>query len=291
MSLRSLRSNAFVVLMLLGFASSAPAQQALSLGAPPSLFADLTPAQVKFINSEFPVMVKEFTGMDGKLIPRMTIEDTANKLIVGTDQFSIFQGVEFAWAKAKHPELEPLMTAIYHSPRAQAVLVVKKDSKYKSFADLKGAAIQRLKVGKEHITLFLDKAAGGDPGKFFAKVDTTDNSESGLDAVLLGKVQAMVTDDASLNQYRDVNPGRYNRLAVIEKSSMFPSSCVAYVPKKVPDEVVQKFKNGMLKANESARGRDVMSSFKITAFQPVPAEYPQWLAEIQKEYPENGKSK
>jgi ABC-type phosphate/phosphonate transport system substrate-binding protein len=288
MSLRS--RGLFVVLVLLGAASSAPAQQ-LSLGAPPSLFADLLPAQVKFINSEFPVMVKEFTGMDGKLIPRMTIEDTANKLIAGTDQFSIFQGVEFAWAKAKHPELEPLMTAIYHHPQSQAVLVVKKDSKVKSFADLKGKPIERLKVGKEHIALFLDKAAGGDPSKFFAKVVTTDNSENGLDAVLLGKVEAMVTDDASLNQYRDVNPGRYNRLMVIEKSPMFPSSCVAYVPKKVPDEVVQKFKNGMLKANESARGRDVMSSFKITAFQLVPAEYPQWLAEIRKEYPENGGTK
>ena len=61
---------------------------------------------------------------------------------------------------------------------------------------------------------------------------------------------------------------------------------IFYVPSKVAPETVQKLRTGMLNANNSARSRDAMSTFKITAFQPVPAEYPTWVADIVKAYPE-----
>jgi hypothetical protein len=60
---------------------------------------------------------------------------------------------------------------------------------------------------------------------------------------------------------------------------------VFYVPNKVAPDIVRKMKSGMLLANKSARSRDAMATFKITAFEEVPAQYQTWVADIVKTYP------
>jgi ABC-type phosphate/phosphonate transport system substrate-binding protein len=289
MSVKTLRIHApwlALFAVLLG-TLAAPAQE-VSIGIVPSLMKDLSAGQQKFIRGEFPILVKEFTGLDGKLVEDSSVEEVARKTIDGTHQFAVFQGVEFAWVTEKNTELKPLLTAIYRTPRNQAVLVAKKGNPVKSVADLKGKPFGWVKAGKEHVVLFTEKIAGGDPAKFFGKMSAPTNPEAALDDVLLGKVDGAVVDQASLEVYKEVNPGRYNRLQIVSKSPEFPPSVVAYAQGKVNDQVLTQFKNGMLKANESPRGRDFMSSFRITAFQPVPAEYDTWLADIRKEFPAPG---
>jgi ABC-type phosphate/phosphonate transport system substrate-binding protein len=292
MSVQTLRINAIwlaLFTVLLG-TLAAPAQE-ISIGIVPSLMNDLSAGQQKFIRGEFPILVKEFTGLDGKLTEDKSFEEVAKKTLAGEHQFAVFQGVEFAWITAKHTGLKPLLTAIYRMPRHQAVLVAKKGSPVKSAADLKGKSLGWFKAGKAHVVLYTEKLAGGDPTKYFGKMVAPTNPEATLDDVLLGKVDGAVVDEASLEVYKEVNPGRYNRLQIVSKSVEFPPSVVAYAQGKVNDQMLTQFKNGMLKANDSPRGRDVMSSFRITAFQPVPAEYDTWLAEIRKEYPAPGGSR
>ena len=97
---------------------------------------------------------------------------------------------------------------------------------------------------------------------------------------------AAVVDQAALDNYKDVNPGRFARLRTIEESAPFPPMAVFYVPAKVPAETVKKFREGMLKANDSSKSRDAMSTFKITSFEPVPEMYSKWVTDILKDYPE-----
>src|SRR5690349_6217368 len=122
MHLRDARTTVAWLGFLTLAAAPAPAQE-ISIGVVPSLFADLTPGQQKFIRGEFPVLVKEFTGLSGKMVEGKSIDEVVDKVTKGTDQFAVFQGVELAWAREKHPELKPLLTAIYRNPRNQAVLV------------------------------------------------------------------------------------------------------------------------------------------------------------------------
>jgi len=229
--------------------------QTLSIGAPPSLFADLSPGQVKFLNEEFPRMVHDFTGLEAKLIPRLNLEQIGNDLESGEDTFALLQGVEYGRVKEKHSKVEPLLVGIYHVPQPRAALVVKKDAPAKSFADLKGQPIAILKAGKEHVYLFEKKGAGGDPEKFFSKIIATTNSEAALDDVLLGKCAGAIVDEAALNSYKEVNPGRFQRLRVAEQSPLFPPMGVFYIPGKLPADVVEKVRAGMLKANSDPRSR------------------------------------
>jgi ABC-type phosphate/phosphonate transport system substrate-binding protein len=260
--------------------------QTISIGVPPSLMQDMSSGQMKFVKDEFPAMVKEFTGIDSKLVPHDSVEAVGKKLIAGDDAFAILQGVEFGWLKAKHPEIQPVLVGIYHVTQPRALLLTKKDDAGTSFADFKGRSVAILKAGKEYIYLFVNKGTGGDPKQFFGKIVETTNAETALDDILLGKVAAALVDQASLDNYKDVNPGRFARLRVVEQSDPFPPMGLFYVPGKTPADIVEKFRTGMLKANDSARSRDAMSTFKITSFELVPTEYATWVADIVKAYPE-----
>jgi ABC-type phosphate/phosphonate transport system substrate-binding protein len=277
--------------MTVAFAFIAMAQipasaQTISVGVPPSLMQDLSIGQKKFLNDEFPAMLKEFTGYDSKLAAHDSIGQVGKMLDEGKDQFAILQGVEYGWLKAKHPDIQPLVIGIYHVTRPKAILLAKKDDAAKSIADLKGRPIALLKAGKEFIQLFARKEAGGDPKQFFGKILETSNAEIALDGILLGKVAAAIVDQASLDNYKDVNPGRFARLRVVEESAPFPPMAVLYIPSKVAPEIVEKFRGGILNANTSSKSRDAMATFKITAFEAVPAEYANWVAESVKAYPE-----
>jgi ABC-type phosphate/phosphonate transport system substrate-binding protein len=262
------------------------AAQAVSFALPPSLIQDMSLGQKKFVREEFPVMLKDFTGLDASVAIRDSLDTVGKNLAEGTDQFAILQGVEYGWLKAKHPEVQPLLLGIYHVMQPKALLLTKKDDAAKSFADLKGRPIALLKAGKEYITLFAKKGAGGELKPFFSKVVESSNAEAVLDDILLGKVAAAIVDQASLENYKDVNPGRFARLRTVEESAPFPPMAVFYIPSKVGADVVEKMRTGMLNANKSSKSRDAMSTFKITSFEPVPAEYATWVADIVKEYPQ-----
>ena len=159
-----------LLLALAVFAAVPASADPISIGLPPSLVQDMSPGQLKFLNAEFPVMVKDFSGLDAKVARRKSIDALGDSLASGADQFAIMQGVEYGWLKARHPEIEPLLLGIYHVTQPKALLMGKKGDAAKSFADLKGQPLSLLKAGKEYIYLFEKKGAGGDLKAFFGKI-------------------------------------------------------------------------------------------------------------------------
>lgn len=276
------------ILTLAWLALSAPvvaAQGPISIGIAPTLMDDLNPGQQRFVKGEFPLLVKDFTGLDGTLAIAKNIDELAARAKAGTDAFAVFQGIEFSWLTKKHAELVPLLVATYRTPRSEGLLVVKKDGPLSAVGDLKGKKLTWLRQGKEHVRLFVNQSAGGDPKGFFGPIVTPENAEVALDALLLNTADVAAVDQASLDIYQEVNPGRAARLKTLARSAPLPPTIVAYVKGKTPADVVERFRAGMLKANESERGRDVMSSFKITRFEPIPPTLGAWIAEGLKAYP------
>ena len=260
----------------------------IHLGMLDSLVKDLTPGKQKIVESEFPDMVKEFTGFQSKLFQGGDPFTGAKKLADGQWHLGVFQGVEFAWAQSKDPKLRPLMIAVGQEKTIRALVVAKKDSPVKSVADLKGKNIHLL-TGREHCRLFADKAADGDAKKHFGKVSLMNNTEMALDDILRGKVEAVVADNTVLENYKSVKPGSYNRLKIVAESETFPATTIAYREGGLNEKAREQFKRGMLKANETDKGRDMMANFNVYAFEPAPADYPKQLEAILKAYPAPGK--
>ena len=255
----------------------------IHIGMVDSLVKDLSPGKQKIIDADFPDMVKEFTGFGSKVLQGGNPFAGAKKLADGQWHLGVFQGVEFGWAQAKDPKLQPLMVAVGSQNSIHALVVAKKESALKGFDDLKGKAVVVLQ-GREHCRLFAEKGAGGDAKKSF-KVHGTNNAEMALDDVLRGKYAAAVVDSTAFENYREIQPGRFNRLKMLAQSEAFPASVIAYRQGSLSDKVLNQFKSGMLKANDSAKGRDLMANFNITAFHEPPADYAKQLSAITKAYP------
>lgn len=283
--------SVFAALIGLGGAAisvpvSAQGNAAVTIAMVPSLLDDLSKSERKIVDDEFPMLVKDFTGLNGTLVKATSAKDVADRLVAGTAQFGVFQGIEFAEAQAAAPSLKPLLLAEYRHPTNTAVLVVKKDGDIKTFADLKGKDVQFLKQGKEHVHRYMQKEAGGDPAKFFAKMTGSSNHEAILDSVASDRFQGAIVDRNAVELYKEAKGAVFNRnLMVAAESQPFPTSVIAYDPKKANEAVVKQFENGLLKANKSEKGREFMNTFRITAFTPVPADFDKALTAIRTAYP------
>jgi ABC-type phosphate/phosphonate transport system substrate-binding protein len=271
--------------------SSPPADTSgpVKIGMVQTLFADIPQSLVNVLARPFGSLMKEQTGVDGQLIIAGDAFHVGKLLHENQYQLGIFQGIEFAWAQQKFPDLRPLMIAVSKHHHLRAKLVVDKDGNISSFASLKGKAVALPQRSKSHVRLFLEKncaeAGRCDAKDFLGKITRPSGVEDALNDILLGNVQAAVVDSLGLEYYAADKPGCYSGLKVIQVSEPFPTGVIAYRDGVLDKEILDRFKDGMVNANKSVRAVQYMNMFQLTAFESVPADFPQTVANILKAYP------
>jgi ABC-type phosphate/phosphonate transport system substrate-binding protein len=269
-------------------AAPAASGHALRLGISSTLFQGMPEAIVIALMKPFEGLLIEQTGMNGELVPSGDGVGVAQSLVDGKIDVGVLEGVEFAWERQKHPDLKPLMITVNQEMSLHASIVVPKDSSAERFADLKGKPVELFRNCREHCRLFLKhlcKQAGHQPEQFFSKVKQVDNAEAVLDDVADKAVAAAVVDNLWLESFRRRKPARFALLKVIEKSITFPASVVVYREGTLDDATRHKFQQGMLNANKSVIGKQMLTMWKLTAFEMVPTDYEQTVTEFVKVYP------
>jgi ABC-type phosphate/phosphonate transport system substrate-binding protein len=253
-----------------------------------TLFRDMPQATVMAVMQPFGALMESQTGVSGELVPAGEADNLAQQIVDDKIQLGVFHGIEFAWAKTKHPELRALVIAINKVRHLQAYVVVRADSKTKTFADVGGKAMALPRGSREHCYLFLahlcNDSRQGVQG-FFSAVTTPTNMEDALDDVVDGSVQAAVVDDVSLDCFKRRKPGRFAKLRVLASSETFPPAVVAYRPGSLDDVTLQRFRDGLMNSSNTVLGRQLLTLWKLTAFEAVPSDYDQLLREIVKVYP------
>lgn len=278
------------VLALSGQVADPPPQPGpVEIGIVQTLFTDIPQALVNICAAPFTDLLKDQTGINGKLTIAGDAFFVGKLLHENKYQLGIFQGIEFAWAQQKYPDLEPLMIAVNYFPVLHANLVVRNDNHAAGFAGVQGKDLALPKRSKLHITLFLSKgcdACGqGDPSKFFRKVSRPESLTDALDSIHEGDIQAAVVDDVGLDHYKDLKPGCFKRLKVIVKSEKFPTSVIAYRKNTLNKETLARLKSGMVNAKNDTRARERMALFQLTSFEEIPATYAKNLTTILRAYP------
>jgi len=267
---------------------SGTASDPLIIGMAETMLRDVNVSERDILGERVTALVKEFTGLTGKLKIEAGAAEVARQLDAKEVQLGVMQGVEFAWMQKKHPKLKAFMVApsdARENRHLYALLLVRKAGGAKSIADLKGKNIAYPKRSKEHLRLFTEKRTGGEPTAFFKSRDTTMSTENALDALVEGKVDAVIADRNAAEFYRRIKPGAYAKLTVAEKSEAFPISVLVYSDGAVAKKILDRFRSGMRKANTSDRGQDLMADWGIVSFNPVAATYQQDLEAIRKTYP------
>ncbi len=253
-----------------------------------SLFRDVPPALVKLLTPPFQSMMRDQTGLEGEIIPAGEALDLGKQLNDKSLQLGVFHGFEFAWVHQRYPDLKPLVIAINRHRLLKAYLVVRNDNPAASFGDLKGKVISVPRRSREHCHLFLDRELAKVPAvesEFFGKVVNHSSIEDALDDILRDKVQAVLVDGVALESYEQVKSGCFARLKVLRESEVFPPAVVVYRQGAIDDVTLGKFKDGMITANQSTRGKELMATWKLTAFESVPADFDLVLSNILKAYP------
>jgi ABC-type phosphate/phosphonate transport system substrate-binding protein len=282
-----------VGLGLAGLRFAAPAQAesrpaAVQIGMVNSLFLNTPDNLLSAMMQPFQALMESQTGVPGKIQPGGDVFQLAEALNNNKVQLGVFHGVEFGWAKEKYPELRPLMIAVNENRNLRAWILVRDGSNIQSLADLTGKALGMSKHTRHHCHLFLERRCeelGHKPEQFFGRIVTLRNSEVAIEALLSDSVQAVLIDDLSGNCYKRYKPAQFATLKLLETSPTFPAGVVAYRPGALDEATLRRFREGMLNANKNTMGRQMMTMWRLTAFEKIPADFDASLASIIKAYP------
>ncbi len=277
--------------ILLLLATNLPAQDGkkiLHLGTSGSLGVGTSKDKQKAALDLLHQFIRDETGFHNEIDRCQSWSEEAQALAKGKLQLGVFQGYEFAWAQAKWPELKPLAVGINVHPYAEVHLIVNKNSPATAIAGLRGQALGLAGGGGGLPRLFVEReaaAAGQTPDRFFSRITSPNTIEDALDDVVDGIIQATVVDRAGLEAYRQRKPARFNRLKEIGHTPPVPLAVLAYRDKHLDDATVERFRNGLVTANQKEKGQTLLSLFRLTGFSAPPSDFTQVLAATRKAFP------
>jgi len=167
-------------------------------------------------------------------------------------------------------------------------VLIKQGATARDLCALKGKSLAVPHGSWEHCVLFLERElqekTRGVNG-FFSQVTRPESTEDALDDVVDGLVDGVVVDTVSLSCYQRRKPARFAKLKEIQKSAVFPAAVVAYHAGAVDEATLTQFQKGMMNADKTAFGRQLLALWKLTAFEKVPENYGQSLKAIAQSYP------
>lgn len=252
----------------------------LAKGVPSSLLA--------IVMRPFKTYMESQTGTTGEIVSGGDAFALGKKLNDNKLQVGVFHGHEFAWAREKYPNLQPIAVCINQLRSVRVHLVVAKDNAGTTYTDLEGKTVAIPKNSREHARLYFERRCvkpGMSAEKFYRKLTIPTDAEEALDDVVAGRAQAAVVDVVSLEAYRKARPEEARSLRSMQESEPFPPGVIAYCKDCFSAADVKRFRTALLDAKSNPRGRQTLQVLKLTGFERAPADYETSLKTIAKAYP------
>jgi ABC-type phosphate/phosphonate transport system substrate-binding protein len=273
----------------LSHAGDVAALTTVRVGLPETMFRDVPQSALPILAAPLTQMLESQTGLQGRCLVAGCAEELGRQLEAGKLQLGVFSGIEFAWVHQQRPGLVPLVIAVNKCRLQRAYVICRKDAKAAGFADFKGKKLAVPYFTREHCHVALEcycKRHGGKASKeFFAEVSRPVNLERALDDVVWGRADITVVDGVALEWYKKQKPGCHTWLKVVQESEDFPAGVIVYSPTVVDKETAERIRSALIRAPETAQGKELLSTLRLTGFERVPADYDQELAAIAKAFP------
>lgn len=264
------------------------AAPSIRLGIVQSLFRDIPEPLIKVSLIPFQALMHEQTGLNCELTPPTDAYELAKKLSNHQVEVGVFQGFEFVWVREKYPEIKPLVIAVNKHRHRKAHLMVREDYPGTGVDGLKNKELAIPTRSRDHCRLFVERACrecGSSTREFFSKVNERLNVEEALDRLADDELHAVVVDDVALGCYRLRKPGRFNQLKDLCQSEWFPDTIVAYIPRVFEKPTLDRLCRGLMTADKSSIGRQLLTLWMMTAFEKLPDDFDKILTDISKAYP------
>jgi ABC-type phosphate/phosphonate transport system substrate-binding protein len=281
-------AGALVTGLLPAAADRSARRHAIRIGLIGTLFRNMPESMARASQGPFRALLLSQTGLRGDLVTLADAFTLGEQLSCNKLQVGVFHGFEFAWARQKYPRLRPLMIAINHQRYLFAHIMARKDSEVTSLQGLQGKAVAVPYRSREHCLLYLERccqAWGKDPPAYFSRVTTPTSVEDALEEVRDGTVEAALVDGVALECYKRSKPKCFARLKEVQRSPVFPAAVIAYHAGGLDAATLRRFRTGLVNANKTAFGRQLLTLWKMTGFEPIPADYEQLLIDVAKNFP------
>lgn len=265
-----------------------PAAQVLRVGTTPDISLGAGRGKEQGALDSLKQFIRDETGLDNEIVKTKSWEDLAGQMANKQLPVGVFQGYEFAWASGKYSQIQPLALAVNGSPYVTAYVVARKDNQAATFAQLQGQSFAEPPESRGFPWFFVERqcqALGKSPATFFSKITTPANVEDALDDVVDGVVQGTAVDRAGLEAFRRRKPARFAQLKEVLHSPPAPPPVVAYAEGALDKNTLDRFRTGLLRANQQERGRTLLTVFHLTGFEPPPADFAKVLAQTRAAYP------
>ena len=278
-----------LILFLIGFVTAAPAGDrdgTIQIGMIQGMFRDVQPAMVQAMSKPLRDLIQKQTGLTGEVDIVPDAQTLADRMKANRYQLGVYHGFEFAWVRNTNPDLIPLVITVPPARRLQACVVVRKDSKLATLADLRDDTVMVPRGTKAHCLLYLDTLRVGLPqtsAKLQFKPAMT--SEEALDAVVQGDLPATLVDISAFVGYQNLQPGASKQLRMLCESEFFPATVIAYRKGSLDESTVERIRKLLVEAHQTPAGKPLMMLWNLKGFENVPADYSTQLDGIGKAYP------
>jgi ABC-type phosphate/phosphonate transport system substrate-binding protein len=266
--------------------ADAQAGAKLKIGLPKGTFRDVPTEMLHSAAAPFRELFKRQASVDGDVELVADHDALADRMKQNKIDLGVFTGFEYAWVKASHPQIVPLVVVIPHGGKLQAVLVVPKDSKAQKPADLAGACVSIPPGSKPHCHLFIERLRDGLPDDCCGQAKCeAKGPDDVLDGVSTGKLQAGLVDISALAAYQKNRPGAAGQVRVLAQSEMFPPGVIAYQKGALDQGTVNRIVAGLTKTGGTPQGRAFLMLAKLKGFEEAPAGFDADLKRINAAYP------
>ena len=230
--------------------------------------------------------MKVHTGLDGRVTLDSEWPAVVRDLKDGRLQLGVLQGHEYAWAKEKCPDLQPLVCSVYRPKEVRAYLLVRHDCKAASLTELKGRQLVLATTLKDPARMFLEKRQADEmKGSGFCSVANVDTVHEAIRRVMDGEADLTVADHAAWNSFQKLHPGPSQNLKVLGESEEFPPTVLVYKKGGVDEAALKKVRDGFLTAHETTKGARLMRLIRIEKFDVIPDGYEETVKACLKAYP------
>jgi ABC-type phosphate/phosphonate transport system substrate-binding protein len=265
-------------------------RQYVRIGLVESMFRDIDERTVKASIDQFRDIMERETGHTGESVTIKDYSGVADQLVKDKIQLGAVHGFEFAWLRQKYPDLRALVVAVNQQVYTRSLILTRAGVSVRDFASLKGQSIAVPERTTASCQLFLERIclkSGAETNRYFAKTTKPVSVEDALDDLVDGVVEAALVDSVGFGGYQGRKPARAARLREVERSPPFPPTAVLYRPGVLEEETLARFRKALVELNRRADGREVLTTWKLTAYKLVPADYGRHLEEIAAAYPQS----
>jgi ABC-type phosphate/phosphonate transport system substrate-binding protein len=260
----------------------------ITVGLTGTIFPGMSDSMLAMAAKPFRSLLEQATGVSGTVVQGGAPGELAAKLKKDEVQLGVFQGIEYAWARAHNDKLVPLVICVNQARTLKAYLIVRASFAGK-VADLEGKKLVLPAETREHCRAFLEHkcVSGGKPAKkFYSSIATAADVEEALDEVCDGNATATVVDGLAWASYRKGKTGCAKKLRVLEVSESFPSSVVACQSGRFDAGQIERFRKGLIAAKNSDKGKRMMEFLRMTGFEAIPDDFDKLTKDVAKSYPQ-----